>query len=285
MLLDQSPPTSEIEWLCVDADGYKIVNVYKPPPTLLRTLDLPVFSQPCLYTGDFNCLHVDWGYDDNSPDDKCFAGWESINCLALLYNAKDAASFYSGRWNTGTNSDLTFISVGPNNRLADKRILEKFHVDAVYQDFYNIIKKAAKKVIPRGYQNNYAPCWDAECEFLYRTFLQSFQGDESSLAATALLAKLNRKWKDQWSEAVRSIDLSQSSRKAWSIYCRTTLQVGHDTLFISVPSQPYSYASQLIRNGRYETVDRRSSRLVFQEVSDLWRATTLNAVNISNTFF
>ena len=42
-LLDQSPPTSEIEWLCVDVDSYKIVNVYKPPPTRLRTLDLPVF--------------------------------------------------------------------------------------------------------------------------------------------------------------------------------------------------------------------------------------------------
>ena len=48
-LLDQSPPTSEIEWLCVDVDGYKIVNVYKPPPTRLRTLDLPVFPHPCLY--------------------------------------------------------------------------------------------------------------------------------------------------------------------------------------------------------------------------------------------
>ena len=42
-LLDQSPPTSEIEWLCVDVDSYKIVNVYKPPLTRLRTLDLPVF--------------------------------------------------------------------------------------------------------------------------------------------------------------------------------------------------------------------------------------------------
>ena len=54
-LLDQSPPTSEIEWLCVDVDGCKIVNVYKPPPTRLRTLDLPVFPHPCLYAGDFNC--------------------------------------------------------------------------------------------------------------------------------------------------------------------------------------------------------------------------------------
>ena len=36
MLLDQSPPTSDIEWLCVDVDGYIIVNVYKPPPTRLQ---------------------------------------------------------------------------------------------------------------------------------------------------------------------------------------------------------------------------------------------------------
>ena len=48
-LLDQSPPTSEIEWLCVDVDGYKVVNVYKPPPTRLRSLDLPVFPHPCLF--------------------------------------------------------------------------------------------------------------------------------------------------------------------------------------------------------------------------------------------
>ena len=57
-LLDQSPPTSEIEWLCVDVDGYKIVNVYKPPPTRLQTLDLPVYPHPCLYAGDFNCRHA-----------------------------------------------------------------------------------------------------------------------------------------------------------------------------------------------------------------------------------
>ena len=66
-----------------------------------------------------------------------------------------------------------------------------------YQDFCDIIKKAAKKTIPRGYQNNYIPCWDAECESLYRTFLQSPQVEESSLAATALLAKLDRKLKDR----------------------------------------------------------------------------------------
>ena len=74
-LLDQSPPTLEIEWLCVDVDGYKIVNVYQPPPTRLQTLDLPVFPHPCLYAGDFNCRHADWGYDDNSPDGDRVLDW------------------------------------------------------------------------------------------------------------------------------------------------------------------------------------------------------------------
>ena len=121
--IDQSPLTSGIEWLCANADDYKIVNVYKPPPTQLRTLDLPMFPHPYLYAGDFNCCHADWGYDDNSPDGECLIGWASI---ALLYNDKNAASFYSGCWNTGTNPDLAFASVNPNSRLPDKRVLEKF---------------------------------------------------------------------------------------------------------------------------------------------------------------
>ena len=92
----------------------------------LRILDLPVFPHPCLYASDFNCRHADWSYNDNSPDGECLAGWTSINCLALLYNAKDASSFYSGCWNTGTNPDLAFASAGPNSRLPNRSILKKF---------------------------------------------------------------------------------------------------------------------------------------------------------------
>ena len=212
----------------------------------MRSLDLPVFPHQCLYAGNFNCRHANWDYDGNSPDGECLAGWASINCLVLLYNAKDTASFYSGRWNTGTNPDLAFASVGPNSHLPHRRIFEKFprsqhrpslitpprfamavtsmpvkrwnfhkakwsqyialtnkfaktllppdslDMDAAYQDFCNTFKKAVKKTIPRGYQNNYVPCWDKECEFLYKTFLQSLQRDNSSLAATALPVKLDR---------------------------------------------------------------------------------------------
>ena len=50
------------------------------------------------------------------------------------------------------------------------------------------------------------------------------------------------------------------------------------------PVSADAIASQLVKNGKYEAVDRKSSRLVFQEVSDLWRATTPDAVNISDNF-
>ena len=50
------------------------------------------------------------------------------------------------------------------------------------------------------------------------------------------------------------------------------------------PVSANAFASQLVKNGKYEAADRKSSRLVSQEVSDLWRATTPDPVNISDTF-
>ena len=50
------------------------------------------------------------------------------------------------------------------------------------------------------------------------------------------------------------------------------------------PVSADAIASQLVRNGKYEAVDRKSSRLVSQEVSEFWRAATPDAVNISDNF-
>ena len=93
------------------------------------------------------------------------------------------------RWNFRKAKWSHYIAL--TNKFA-KTLLppDSLDVDAAYQDFYNTIKKAAKKTISRGYRNNYIPCWDAECESLYKTFQQSPQGDDSSLAATALLPSL-----------------------------------------------------------------------------------------------
>ena len=280
-LLDQLRPTSEIEWLCVDVDGYKIVNVYKPPPTRLRTLDLPVFPHPCLYAGDFNCRHADWGYDDNSPDGECLAGWASVNCLALLYNAKDAASFYSGRWNTGTNPDLAFASVGPNSRLPDRRVLEKFPRSQHRPSLITpprfamaVPSMPVKRWNFRKAKPNVNPSIKPFCSLLRET--------TQVWLLQLCLPSLTRKRRDRWFEAVRSIDFSHSSRKAWIILNNLTGRSRHSPRHCPISAD--AIASQLVRNGKYEAVDRKSSRLVFQEVSDLWRATTPDAVNICDNF-
>ena len=95
-LFDQSPPTLETEWLCIDIDVYKMINVYKPQLICLQVSNLPVFPHTCLYAGNFNCQHVDLGYDANSTDGKCLVGWANTNNLVPLHNLKDAASFHSG---------------------------------------------------------------------------------------------------------------------------------------------------------------------------------------------
>ena len=78
----------EIEWLHIIVDGYKIVNICKSLSTQLQFLDLPVFPHNCFYGGDFNCCHIDWGYNDNIADGECLTGWASINSLTLLYKCQ-----------------------------------------------------------------------------------------------------------------------------------------------------------------------------------------------------
>ena len=107
----------------VDADGYKTVNIYKPPPTRLEESNFPVLYHPCLYAGNFNSPHVD---NSSSVDGECLLAWANSNNLALLHNPKDEPSFHSGRWNTGVNPDLAFISVGADSRLPHRRVWEKF---------------------------------------------------------------------------------------------------------------------------------------------------------------
>ena len=251
--------------MCVDVDGYRIFNVYKPPLTRLQASDLSVFPRPVLYTGDFNCPHVNWGNRTSSADEECLVAWANLNGLVPLHDPQDMATFHCGRWNTGANPDLTFVSVGPDSRIPGRSILEKFprsqhrsplivpprhalpvkqwnfckanwshynaltnklsksllppglpDVDLVYQDFCNVIRTAAKNSIPRVRRNNHIPCWDAECENLYRAFLESPKGRDSNGADIALLFRLDKKRRDRWSKAAQTIDFSHSSEKAWS---------------------------------------------------------------------
>ena len=151
-------------------------------------------------------------------------------------------------------------------------------MDLTCQDFCNVIKTAAKNSIPRGRRNNHIPCWDAECENLYRTFLQPPERSDSNRAGTAMLLRLDKKRRDRWSEAVQTIDFSHSSRNAWSILNNLTGKPWRSPRHCAVSAN--AIVPQLIRNRRYEGIDRESSGLTSQEVSDFWRATPTSPVNV-----
>ena len=81
---------------------------------------------PCLYAGDFNCQQTDWRYNYTNPDGECLADCSAKEKFFFLYNPKNAPSFSFGRWNTGTNPNLAFVTEDLNSSQLDRRTLEKF---------------------------------------------------------------------------------------------------------------------------------------------------------------
>ena len=125
-LCSQSPSSSDTEWLGMHLDGYKIIKIYKPPPTRLQTSDQPVFPHPRVYGGEINSPHSDWGYKNSGAEGDSMVTRTNSNNRAFFYNPNDTTSYHSGRWNAGANPILLFCSIGSHSRLHHKRVLEKF---------------------------------------------------------------------------------------------------------------------------------------------------------------
>ena len=71
-----------------------------------------MFLHPCLYRGDLNCYHTNWGFDSTSPDGECSVDWTAMGNFTLLYNPKDVSSFFSGHQNVVSNQEQAFASSG-----------------------------------------------------------------------------------------------------------------------------------------------------------------------------
>ena len=84
-------------------------------------------------------------------------------------------------------------------------------------------------------------------------FLRSSEGHDINLATFTLFASLNRKRRDRWSEGNQSINVSHFNRKAWILLNNLIGRLQH------YPISANSFGS----------VDRKSSLLVSQKVSDL----------------
>ena len=118
---------------------------------------------------------------------------------------------------------------------------------------------------PDGRRKNYVPCWDKKCETHYRSILRAPLETDSVRATSSLLSRIDQK--EQWDEAVNSIDFSHSSRKAWSTINNLSRGSGHSSRLCPISAK--SMASQLVKSGAHKTRYRESTRLV-NKMSDLW---------------
>ena len=88
-------------------------------------------------------------------------------------------------------------------------------------------------------------------------------------------SRLQQTKQEQWEEAVNSIDFSHSSHKAWRTITKAWRTInkltGRSGLSNHVrPISANSITSQLMKNGAHKTSDRKPTRLVNKELSDLW---------------
>ena len=136
-----------------------------------------------------------------------------------------------------------------------------------------MIFKSAKHSISRGYNKNYTPCRDDECEQLYKEHIDS-ENTEYASTAPSLFNLLGEKRRQRWNEAALSIDFTHSSRKAWQTLNSLT---GRSTLKTEkFPVTANSIAAQLVQNGRFPNHDREFTRQVSKEYISLWRSQSVD---------
>ena len=104
-------------------------------------------------------------------------------------------------------------------------------------------------------------------------------GADSDRATSSLLSRLRQK---RWEEAVNSIDFSHSISKVWRTINKLTGRSGRS--FHQCPISANSIVLQLVKNGAHKTGDRKSTRLVNKEFSDLWEIPTSEGHSISEPF-
>ena len=153
-------------------------------------------------------------------------------------------------------------------------------VNQACQAFCDLLISAAKKTIPCRYRKTYIPCWDEECNSFYHALQHTALATEIRLASKKSFSRLDQKRQSHWAEAVGNIDFMHSSRKAWKTVNQLT---GRSASPHKCPILANSIPFQLVNNGVFKNKDHKFTRLVVKEVSDRWRAQSMD-LNLSGDF-
>ncbi|KAK4322916.1 hypothetical protein Pmani_006364 [Petrolisthes manimaculis] len=86
-----------------------------------------------------------------------------------------------------------------------------------YENFRDLVWKAATKNIPRGCRSSYIPCFSDPSTATYQEYVQAFNDDPFALStiepSKTLLSSKSEERQGRWQEVITSVDMTHNSCK------------------------------------------------------------------------
>jgi len=126
------------------------------------------------------------------------------------------------------------------------------------------------------------PCWDKECEALYRCFIQAQWGLTLIEPLRPDCLGYNRRSRSDGRKLLIPSTCRTLAARRGEQSTNLISRSGRSSRLCPVSAN--SIASQLTKNGAHRTGVRKSTRLVNKELSDLWKIPTPEHHSISEPF-
>ena len=89
-----------------------------------------------------------------------------------------------------------------------------------YDQFSQLVRKTARRHIPRGCRVEYIPGLSKESAMLYEEYVTMFEtdpfSDETTILGESVMEAISQERRKTWSALIESTDMSKNSKKAWS---------------------------------------------------------------------
>ncbi|KAJ8349372.1 hypothetical protein SKAU_G00245020 [Synaphobranchus kaupii] len=139
-----------------------------------------------------------------------------------------------------------------------------------YTTFTDLLKRSARRHIPRGCQTEYIPGLSETSSDLLQAYHTAYHEDPFSSTTTELgeilLNKVGEDRRQVWKELIENTNMTNNSRKAWATIRR--LGADHTTPPTLTTVTANSVAAQLVLNGRSQTRRRPTGEYRRTAVSD-----------------
>ena len=145
----------------------------------------------------------------------------------------------------------------------EQKIKRIVPISSNYDKFANLVKKTARRHIPRGCREQYIPGLSKESSKLYEEYRTMFEDDPFSEdtieVGKQVTESIYQERRKTWQTMIESADMSKNSKKAWSTIRK--LRGDHK----APPQQPKvtanQVANQLLQNGKSGKSKKKATKL------------------------